>query len=331
MSTTLHWGIIGPGRIAHKFADALAYCDHNQLVAVASRSQQNADAFASRWQLAHAYDDEAALLANPQVQAVYIATPHNYHYPAAMRALKAGKHVLIEKPACVNAAQFARLCEMAEQHDCMLMEAVWSRFLPYVAQAKQWLADKRIGEVQSIQSSIGIAFEHGPEHRINNKALAGGAMLDLGVYALSLSQFMLGQSHTAIQALGKLSADGVDESVMATVQYSGGQLAQFATSIVSQQQNALHIYGSEGTITLEPRFWSGSQVSLQRGDDIQTLTLPWAHNGFEYQIEDMARCIRAGKRQSDVVPHRDTLAVLTQMDEIRRQIGLYYGDEFEKV
>jgi predicted dehydrogenase len=330
--TTINWGIIGPGSIANTFADALIQSKQGKLFAVASRSVERASEFAKRYEVSRTYNQYSDLIKDSEVQIIYIATPHSHHYQLAKQCLEAGKHLLLEKPLTINAAQTKILIELSQAKGLLFQEALWSRFMPCFAQVKKWLKQGEIGTLHYIQSDIGFAFGDQPEHRLNNPLLAGGALLDLGVYSISLSQFLLDQVPDKIQALSHLSGSGIDEQTQVNMHYPNGQLSQFSCSIQANCSNSMTLVGERGRIHLPEHFWVGQEAQLWRGGKLlETAKFPHAVNGFEYQIEESMRCVLAGEVCSEFMPHQASLAVMQIMDEVRKQIGLKYVDEIEKI
>ena len=327
-----HWGIIGPGSIATKFADALVKSTRGKLLAVASRSPERALDFAQRYGVDRIYNEYGDLMHDPEIDIIYIATPHSHHFQIAKQCLEAGKNVLLEKPLTINAAQTRILIELAQSKGLLLQEALWSRFMPCYAQIKKWLQAGKIGQLQYVQSDIGFAFSGDADHRMSNPLLAGGALLDLGIYSISISQFLLEQVPDTVQAISHLDTNGVDEHTQVNMHYPSGQLSQFSCSFKAQCTNSMTLVGDLGRIHLPEHFWVGEQAQLWRdGKLLETVDFPHAVNGFEYQIEECMACIDEGKICSDVMSHKDSLAVMRVMDEVRNQIGLKYNDELESV
>lgn len=325
MSARMGWGLIGPGGIAHRFADALATRRDARLEAVVGRTPARGQAFAERWD-ARLHADIDALLADPAVDAVYIATPHSAHADAAAACLRAGKPVLCEKPLAANAAQAKALVRLAHERGVFLMEALWTRYLPALRAAEAWLLEGRIGRVRALQSSFGFHMPYDPSHRAFAPALAGGALLDIGIYNLSLSQWVMALQgvHDAprMQALGVLAPTGVEQRCAVQMQYADGTLSQFTCAFDSHHDNALRIHGEHGHVVLGPHCWEPTQAQLHvHGEVPQTAHAPFAHNGFEYQIDAAMAAIRAGAIEEPRVPHAQTLAVQRQIDELRRQLG----------
>ncbi|MDN4502346.1 Gfo/Idh/MocA family oxidoreductase [Alteromonadaceae bacterium BrNp21-10] len=325
----IKWGIIGPGRIAQTFTDALLNGTDGQLVAVASSNLERAQSFAKKNNVAKVASSYQALANDPNIDVIYIAATHNFHFEHAIMCLQAGKHLLIEKPITINAQQAQEIVDLATSKQCFVMEALWTRFLPSCQQAKQWLDAGEIGELQSVQSSIGFAFDRGPEHRAVNKALAGGALLDLGVYSVAMSQWFLQDNPVELQSMAHIGDTDIDSQLLVNMRYSNQRFAQFTTAVDTKCGNHMILHGSKGDIEIANMFWAGETVQLNIGDKSIRKTLPKQVNGFEYQIREVHQCLQQGKRQSDVMPLADTLANMHTMDSIRQQIGLHYGDEME--
>lgn len=319
------WGLVGPGGIAQRFADALGTRRDARLQAVVGRSPERARDFAARWG-GRVHADVAALLADPAVDAVYIATPHSAHAAIAAACLRAGKPVLCEKPLAAGAPQAAALVALARERGVFLMEALWTRYLPALRVAEDWLRAGRIGRLRVLQSSFGFHLPFDPAHRAFAPALAGGALLDIGIYNLSLSQWALALQgvHAApsLQAAGTLAPTGVEQRCAVQMAYADGTLSQFACAFDSVHDNALHLYGEQGRIVLGPHCWEPTEATLHvDGEAARTVSAPFVHNGFEYQIDAAMAAIRAGAIEEPRMPHAQTLAVLAQIDALRRQLG----------
>jgi predicted dehydrogenase len=327
----LNWGIIGPGSIARNFADALAVSEKGQLFAVASRDINKAQNFANKYAASKVYDSYQHLVDDPQVDIIYIATPQSFHYEQAKLCLEAGKHVLMEKPLTINAMQTENLIRLAQSKNLLLQEALWSRFIPCFTQVKQWISEGKIGQLQYICSDIGFAFGDRPDHRLFKAELGGGALLDLGVYSITLSQLIIGEHPSQIQAMGNVSGSNVDLNAAVNMSYPSGCYAQFTCTIMAQASNSMTIMGSAGRIVLPGHFWNGNKAILQQDGDVEEIDFPHKANGFEYQIEESMACVNAGLVSSEMMPHRDSLGVMQTMDEIRRQIGLQFSTELEVV
>ncbi|MEH6711185.1 MAG: Gfo/Idh/MocA family oxidoreductase [Paraglaciecola polaris] len=335
--TSLNWGIIGPGSIADMFADALVPSTQGSLYAVASRSLVKAQAFADKYATQKqntpiAYGSYEGLLSDDKVDVVYIATPQSLHYQQAKMCLEAGKHVLMEKPLTINAAQTEQLIALAKEKNLLLQEGLWSRFMPCFEQVQLWLDEGRIGELQYICSDIGFAFGDEQGHRLHDPNLGGGALLDLGVYSITLSQLFMQEHPSEIRAMSDFGNHQVDENTLVNMRYPSGRFAQFTCTITAQASNSMTLMGSKGRIVLPYMFWNGNKAILQQ-EDMQDEVIEFAHriNGFEYQIEEAMNMIAKKQICSEYMPHHDSLAVMQTMDEIRRQIGLKFTPDAECV
>lgn len=322
---TFNWGVIAPGRIAHNFAQALKVVPDASLYAVASSNLERAESFAQEYACLHAYDDYQTLIDNPDVDAIYIANPHRFHYECAKMCLMAGKPVLCEKPLTVNEAQARELVDLANKHQTFLMEAVWTRFLPVWQQVRAWLDEKRIGDVRVMNSSFAFNAPRDKSDRLLNNDLAGGALLDVGIYNLTMSQFVMQTEPSAIVANGMIGETNVDERTSVILDYDG-VASQFTCALNTELENSFSIYGSRGCIFIDTMFWAATKAKLRvDGEAEQVVELPFRSTGFEYQIEEVMRCISEGKLQSDVMSWQETMNTMRTMDEIRKQIGLEYA------
>jgi predicted dehydrogenase len=333
------WAVLGPGNIARRFADAVRQLPGTRLVAVHGRDQARATAFARDWQQEGAPEPLAvteldAVLGDPGVDACYIATPHAFHADDIRRCLQAGKPVLCEKPLVVNATLARELATLAQARGVFLMEALWTRFLPVYAGVGDWLAAGAIGEIRGLQSSFCFRPSFDPQSRLFDPAQAGGSLLDLGIYNLAMTQWALQQALGRCPPLQSLSAEGllgptgVDHRVAATLRFSGGVVSQFQCGLDGHADNALRIHGAHGSITVAASFQEATTAALQLpGQPAQTLQRPFRINGFEGQIEEAMRCIRAGGIASPVMPPADSVVLAEWMDRIRALIGLSYPFE----
>ncbi len=322
---TFNWGVIAPGRIAHNFAKALKVVPNASLYAVASSNLERAKSFAQEYECGNAYDNYQTLIDNPNIDAIYIANPHRFHFECAKQCLIAGKPVLCEKPLTVNEAQARELVTLAQAHHTFLMEAVWTRFLPIWKQVSSWLEDKHIGDIRVMNSSFSFNVPRNVDDRLLNNDLAGGALLDMGIYNLTMSQFVMQREPSAIVANGMIGDTNVDERTSVILDYDGvGSL--FTCGLNATLDNTFTIYGSKGSIAIDTAFWSGKKAVLRvDGEEEQIVELPFRATGFEYQIEEVMSCIAEGKLQSNVMSWQESINTMSTMDEIRRQIGLEYS------
>lgn len=330
-SNIFKWGLIGPGRIAHNFAKGLEMPGTGQLWAVASRDQDRAKSFADQYQAAHVYANYDELIAS-DVDAIYIATPHRYHFEQALQCLQAGKAVLCEKPLCMNTQQVQRLVDAAKENNVFLMEALWTRFQPVWSQVKQWIDSGRIGSIQQIQASMGFRFPYDVNDRVFNKELAGGGLLDMGVYPLAMTQWLLPEFPQSLIAQGVIGDTGVDEQVQVMMDYGNRQFAQCFVTVTSTPANEFIINGTEGRIRLDSMFWLAPAAHIDIFDPSEdnkneTVAIDFEATGFEYQTRHVVECMEAGLTESPIMPLTDSLQIHRLMDDIRTQIGLSYDFE----
>lgn len=329
---TFGWGLVGPGRIAHKFADALRGVEDSRLVAVQGRDAQRAQDFAARWGAASAGTDLDVLLADPAVHGVYIATPHAFHAATIARCLQAGKPVLCEKPLVTDARTARELIALSQQRGVFLMEAVWTRYLPIYEQLARWLRDGVIGRVNSVQSSICFNATYDETSRAFDPVQAGGALFDLGIYSLTMTRWVLAQAADGecpplqgLHAHASMAPNGVDRRLAAMLEFGDGLVSQFVCGLDGSADNGLRVHGELGSIEVQAPFWGASAALLARpGAETVYASAPHAVNGFEYEIADAQASIRAGLIESPGISHADTLASTEWMDRIRAQVGLRY-------
>lgn len=323
MSHTVGWGILGAGRIAGRFAAEAKLVPGARLVAVGARSAERAAEFARQNGVERSYGSYADLVADPDVDAVYVATLHPQHCEHTLLALDAGKAVLCEKPFAVNAGQARQMIERARARRLFLMEAMWTRFNPITVQVRQWLGEGLIGEPRLATIDFGFRAAWDPASRILNPTLAGGALLDVGVYVLAYASMIFGRP-AQIRAAGHIGETGVDEQTAMVLKYDGGQLASLTCAVRTATPQAARIDGTAGSIEV-PAFWRATTARLIRPDR-PPLEATGDH-GFRYEIAEVMTCLAAGRTESPAMPLDETLAIAETMDEIRRQIGLRYPFE----
>ncbi|WP_417530441.1 Gfo/Idh/MocA family protein [Marinobacter lipolyticus] len=318
-----NWGLVGPGRIAETFAQAMQAQGVGKLKAVASRNARRGRAFADKYQIETVYENYDLLYKDDSLDAIYIATPHNFHLEQALAAIARGKHLLVEKPLTVTAADSERLFAAARAKGVFVMEAMWSLFLPAYQQANAWLAEGRIGEINSLRSSFGFVVPREPDDRLLNPKLAGGVLLDMGIYPVATSQWFMQAEPEGIISQVHMGPTGVDETCAIQLYYPDRKASQLLCSFECQYDNELTLFGSQGRIVLHNMFWGAERISLVDADeDTHTLDCPFEVNGFEYQIRHVISCIAEGKPESELMTHERTLSCQRIMDVVRRQAGL---------
>ncbi len=323
--STLRWGIIATGNIAGSMAAALEQVPEAEMVAVASRSLEAAERFASSWGIPRRYDSYEAMVGDDDVDVVYVATPHAFHRENVIAALRAGKHVLCEKPLTLNAAQAAECTALARARGLFLMEAVWMRFFPAITRLSAAVRDGAVGEVELLQADFCLDIPFDPANRLFNLDLGGGALLDLGIYPLSFATMLLGAPQT-VEGEARVGATGVDETNSITLEFASGAIAQLASSSRSYKPHTAHVIGREGRIEI-PEFFHPSRFVIHRGSDREEMQFPIRGNGYVHEVEEVHRCIRAGLTESPVLPLAETVATMELMDELRRRWGVVYPGE----
>jgi predicted dehydrogenase len=324
----INWGIVAPGWIAGRFADALHRHTRSRIAAVGSTSGDRAARFAAEYGVARWYDSYEQLVADPGIDAVYIASPHSHHHRQALLALSAAKPVLVEKAFAQNAAQAGEVIDAARGAGVLLMEAMWTRFLPHIDVVRQLLADGVLGDVHTVMSDHGQYFEIGPEHRLLNLDLAGGALLDLGVYPISFTSFVLG-APDVVTASATMADTGVDEQVSAVLQ-TGGAHGLVSASQAGKTPTTGTICGTAARVEIDGDFYTPQPVRVvSRDGDVRTTDAGpiSGHEGLAYQAAHFAGLLAEGALESPLLTLDETLTIMQTMDEIRRQIGLVYPNE----
>ena len=327
MKTSFKWGIIGPGRIAKKFASAVWKIPSASIYAVASRSSNNPEQLKKTFHAEKYYSSYEELAADTEVDAIYIATPHRFHYENTRLCLDADKAVLCEKPLTINAKQADELFRLSKLKKIFLMEALWTRFLPIYEQVRQWMDAGEIGIIRNAESSFGYIAPRDAQDRLLNLQLAGGVLLDIGVYNTALMQWVFRKPIQTITAVGQIGETGIDETVSAIMSYENGAFAQFTCSFQAHMLNQIVITGTNGIIIVHPNFWEASQASLIKNGKTKTVKRQLEINGFEYQIKASMLAIREDAIDCPQMTQKDTLANMRTMDTIRQQIGLRYPFE----
>lgn len=325
----LRWGIIGPGWIADHFANALRKHTHQQITAVAARDPAKAQAFADKWSISHATGSLDVLLAREDVDAVYIATPHNHHFPDGLRAIAAGKHLLIEKPLALNAQQATQLKQAAAAANLLCMEAMWCNFTPKYDVIRQLLEDGVLGDVHTLIADHGEFFT--PDHRIFNADLAGGPMLDLGSYLVALSVFVGGGAPDTIVARGQPVPDGrVNGQTSMLFTHQHGMHSVLNTTLFSNTPGGAVIAGREATLELSGQFYAPGNFTLTSSD--RRHRLQWQEPASRYEqlcheINHFAWCIGQNRIDSPIHSLDQAITTLAAMDNVRQQIGVTFNEE----
>jgi predicted dehydrogenase len=322
----IRWGVAGPGAIAASFADAMQLTGGGTIVAVASRSAERAAVFGDRYAVPSRYGDYESLAADPEVDVVYVATPQSRHEPDTLSLLRAGKHVLCEKPFALNARQAATMIEEARSRGLFLMEAIWSRFLPAYRSLVEVIGEHRIGEPLLVEADFGFRRPLEPEHRLFDLALGGGGLLDLGIYPLQLCSLVLGTPEHVV-ADGVVGETGVDEVVAAVLRHHGGRLGVVKASIRVGMSCTARISGTEGWIDLPAFMHCPSSLTVTTSAGPERIDGSYEGNGLQFEIEEVHRCLAEGSIESRTMPLDETRALAGTLDAIRAQVGVVYPGE----
>ncbi len=323
----IRWGIVGPGRIATQLVKDFAVTPDAVALAVASRSTERAAAFAAEHGLERSYGSYREIIADPDIDALYIATPHPQHHTIALAAIEAGKALLIEKTFTATVAGAEQIVSAARDRGVFVMEAMWTRFQPAIVAARQLIADGAIGDVRQVQADLGVDRAYDPTDRLFDPRQGGGAMLDLGVYVVSLAQHFLGDP-TRVCVSGSLAPTGVDAEAGLLLAYDDGRAASLLVSLRGATPGAARIQGTRGWIDIPPRFHHPKRIVLSRaGAEPEEIVRRPIGGGYAHELIEVTQCVRAGATESAVMPLRDTLAVQRMLNDACEQLGVFHAED----
>lgn len=327
MSTNIRWGILGAGKIARKFAADLRLVKDAELVAIGSRSMERTQAFSKDFPAKHLHDSYEALVANNEVDIIYVATTHNFHKEHAILCLQNGKAVLCEKPFAVNAAEAAEMIAMAREKNVFLMEALWTKFLPHFMKVKEIVSAGKIGEIKSVLARFGFKPTEPIAPRIFDPVLAGGTLLDIGIYNVFIALSILGKPDN-ISAVMNPASTGIDEQCAITFSYNNGAMAQLFSSFASNIATECDIHGTNGRLKLAHRFYApDTTIEYYPGWIDSKEIIPVEKEagwGYQYEIRHANDCLRKGLKESNVMTFADTMQLIETLDEIRAKAGIVY-------
>jgi predicted dehydrogenase len=327
MAGTLRWGILGTGAIAHlQTSDLLG--NGFTVAAVGSRRQVAADAFAAEFGIGTAHGSYEALVSDPGVDAIYVATPHPFHAANAMLALNAGKHVLVEKPFALNAAQAREVVELATRKHLVVLEAMWTRFLPHMLRIREIIAAGTLGEVRTLIADHNQLLSSDPTSRLNAPELGGGALLDLGIYPVSFAVDLFGPP-SSVHAIAAKTATGVDRQTAMLFGYPDGRQAVLHTALDTLGPNTAAIIGTAGRIQVDSVWYTATGFTVYdgRGHEIERFDSDVSGRGMQYQAEELERLAGLGDTTGTILPPGQSVRIMEVLDEIRDQIGLRYPGE----
>ncbi|AKU93740.1 putative oxidoreductase [Labilithrix luteola] len=326
-SKPIRWGIIGPGRIAELLVPDFVHVPNAKVVAVASRTKQRAEDFATRHAIAKSYGSYEAIIADPDVDVLYVATPNRQHRKIAIEAVRGGKALLVEKSFATTVAGAREMIDAARANGRFVMEAMWTRFQPIIVKMRELIASGAIGEVRAVQADLGVDRPYNPNDRLFDPHQGGGAMLDLGVYLVSFAQMVLGTPR-AVVAQGSLWPTGVDAESGLLLDHGEGRRSVLFMTLRNATPGQARVFGSKGFIDVLPRFHHPTKMVLHRtGAAPEPISLPPLGGGYAHELIEVTECLLAGRTESAIMPLADTLAVQTIMNDALEQLGVVPTEE----
>ena len=329
MHRSYRWGILAPGNIAHKFAKGLQFVPGAELYAIGSRNGVKAQTFADQYHAPVSYDSYEALAADPEVDIIYIATPHTFHTENTLLCLEHGKAVLCEKPLAINSYQVEAMIQAAKRNNSFLMEALWSRFLPNIHKAKELAHSGKIGVINHLDADFGFKATYDPKSRLFDPSLGGGALLDIGIYPLFFALYLFGEP-IEVESDAKLAATGVDESCKVKLKFSGGETADLFFTVTEFTPVEARIIGNLGEIMMPNRWYQPVNLAITTEDGSEDIVMDFVGNGYNYQAVEVQNCLDDGKIESTKWSHQDSLQLMRLMDKIREQCGIEYPADINR-
>ena len=324
---SIRWGIIAPGRIAHKFASDFSLIHNHSITSVASTNIERARAFADKYKLSSFYGDYREMLVNEKLDIVYIASPHSFHFEQAKMCLDLGISVLCEKPVTIHSGQLKQLLTLAAEKRLFFMEALWTVFLPTYTQIFEKINNGDIGSIIGVKADFGFHMPFDQDSRLFNPSLGGGSLLDIGIYPLLLATLCLGYPDE-IKALASLTELKVDDEMIAILNYNKRGLAQIQSTIRANTTTEAFIFGENGSIWVPNRWIDSQKFYLLKSDGQEELIhSPWDGFGYQFQISAVEKCLAQGLSECPLVPHSLSIQLMNQMDEIRKQTGIVYPED----
>ena len=333
MERKIKWGILSTGHISKKFADALAILPDAELVAVASRDLETAKAFAEKYHVPKAYASYLELAEDPDIEAIYIGTPHTFHLENSVMCMRKGKAVLCEKAFAINAMEAREMVRIARQENVFLMEAMITRHVPLIKKVLNWINDGKIGEVRMVKASRCARGVFKPGARQLNPELGGGSLLDVGIYVISFASMILGKNPVESVGLAHIGDWGSDEQGVAVLKYDKGEIADLSFALSTAAVNEAYVYGTEGYIKIDDVFAVPTKASLFI-NRVETVVIeePILGNALNYEAEEVMRCLRLGLKESPLMPLDESVQIMEIMDQIRKPWGLkYINDKTDQI
>ncbi|PRX55160.1 Gfo/Idh/MocA family protein [Flagellimonas meridianipacifica] len=326
MEPKIKWGIIGPGKIARKFASDLLLFEDAEVTAVASRNLERAKSFASDFGIRYVFGSYEELFESNVVDVVYIATPHTFHKELSVKAIQNGKHVLCEKPLGVNLIEVEEIIKVAKEESVFLMEGLWSRFNPSIQKAKELIDNNEIGPISYLHADFSFyALDRGKESRLLNPELASGSLLDIGIYPVFLSYLLLGMPKK-IQAQANFLENGTEAQTSILFKYKNA-LSMLYSGLKGESKMEAEISGAHGEIFVHPRWHEANGLTLKKGEEVEKYNLPTKGNGFVYEIQEVHKCLKNKLMESKLWSHQNSLDLARLLNDIRHQIGAKFPFE----
>ena len=321
----INWGILGPGKIASKFATTLNRLEDAKIHAVASRSIDKARNFADQYGISKAYGSYDEMLDDPDLDVVYIATPHTFHFKQTIMCLNKGIPVLCEKPITINSLQLKILTDLAIRNKTFMMQALWTRFLPSISTTLETIKSGKIGPIKVIEADFGFKADYDPYSRLFNPELGGGSLLDIGIYPLFLSLLLKGYPDT-ISAVDVKSSTGTDESVAISLGYRDGAIASLFCTFAANTGTKASIFCENGQIHLNNRWFAPASMQIKfNGEDPEDIDFDFtSKTGYEGEATEVMRCINQGLIESPMLSHDFSMKLMKLLDEIRKICKIYY-------
>ncbi len=324
----IRWGILSTGNVANSFVKDIKHVPDVEVIAVGSRNQETADTFGQKYNIPHCYSSYEALANDPDVDVIYIATPHVFHAENSILCMEAGKAVLCEKAFCINAGEAEKMILSARENNVFLMEALVTRHFPVIHQVLNWIKDGLIGEVRLVQANRCAREEFTLESRVMKRELGGGSLLDLGIYVIGFSSMIFGQAPQKATGFGFIGDYGSDEQGASILEYDNGALAILTFALRTDTVNEAYIYGTKGYIKLPDLFAVPHKASLHiKGQPEIKFEKTIIGNGLHYQVKEVHRCLRESLLESPRMPLEESLQIMEAMDAIRSSWDLTYPND----